>query len=92
MADRGTVALAAAGVLTARPVKQGRYLFSATATAWGGGSAKLTVETPGGTYVPLVGATLSANGAMEVSLSAGRVLLDVSGATGVNSWLSAAGD
>jgi hypothetical protein len=70
----------------------GRYIFAAEAT-WSGGTAQLQSKGPNGTAVSITGASLTANGFIEVMIADGsqvRVLITGS-PTGVYASLVSVG-
>lgn len=50
---------------SAKEIKAGKYIFMAEAT-WGGGTVKVQIESPNGTFVDLANASLTANGTSGV--------------------------
>ncbi len=71
---------AGAGDGETKQVKGGKYAFLAEAT-WGGGNAKLQIQTPNGTWVDVTGTTLSANGMVTVEIPPGQARVVVTTAT-----------
>jgi hypothetical protein len=76
------VILVANDVITPKIWPGGKGFFCAEAT-WGGGSVKLQVKMPNGTYADVASSTLSANGGLMVELPAGDVKAVVATATAV---------
>lgn len=60
----------AASTTTGKSVPGGKFLFMAEAT-WGGGNAKLQIQTPNGTWIDVPSSTLSANGMLQVEIPRG---------------------
>lgn len=63
---------AAAGTSDAKPWPGGKGTLTAKAT-WGGGSAKLQMELPDGTYGDVTGAALTADGTVNFEIPAGNI-------------------
>jgi len=65
----------------------GRGTFIVESSAWGGGSAKLQMKTPQGTWIDIdpMG-TLTADGAVGFELPPCEVKVVVATATGVYAW------
>lgn len=62
---------AAAGTGSSKSVPGGKFLFMAEAT-WGGGNAKLQVQTPNGTWIDVPNSTLSANNMVQLEIPRGQ--------------------
>lgn len=60
------------GTSAAKAWPGGKGLFFAEAT-WGGGNAKLQVQSPNGTWTDVPSTTLSANGSLPFELPAGQI-------------------
>lgn len=75
-----------AGNGESKPVKGGKYAFMAEAT-WGGGSAKVQVQTPNGTWMDVPNTTLSANGFVSVELPPGQARVVVATSTAAYCYL-----
>jgi len=63
----------------------GRGVFMAEAT-WGGGTVKLQMQTPNGTWIDVDGASLTANGTKAFDAPAGQIKANVATATAVYSY------
>ena len=63
---------ASAGNGTAAIWPGGKGIFMAEAT-WGGGSAKLQMQTPNGTWIDVDGVSLTANGTKAIDIPAGQI-------------------
>lgn len=68
------------------PVRGGKYIYTGEAT-WGGGSAKLQIQTLHGTWIDVPSGSLSANGMLQVELPQGLVRLVVATATAFYGYL-----
>lgn len=70
------------GVVATNPatVVAGDYAFMAESSAFGGGSIKLQVLSPNGTWIDVTGASLTANGMVILSLPAGQYKAVLGGA------------
>ena len=82
---------AGAGNGTAANWVGGRGIFIAEAT-WGGGSAKLQIQSPNGTWVDVDGITLSANGTKQFVLPRGLIRTVIATASAAYIYVSACPD
>lgn len=63
----------------------GRGVFMAEAT-WGGGTVKLQMQTPNGTFVDVASASLTANGTVAFDAPPGQIKAHVATATAVYAY------
>lgn len=63
----------------------GRGVFMAEAT-WGGGTVKLQVQSPRGTWLDVTSASLTANGHLSFELPAGPIRANIATATAVYAY------
>lgn len=82
---RGTLLENASATGAAVKWPGGRGVFMAEAT-WGGGSVKLQMQTPNGTFVDIDGASLTANGTKAFDAPAGFIKAVVATATAVYAY------
>lgn len=65
--------------------KGGKGLFLAEAT-WGGGSAKLQMKSPNGTYIDVPNVSLTANGMIAFDLPGGQIKVVIATSTHVYAY------